>query len=115
MYRNNAQMGLRTIAAMALMALSTSLGGCSSDQVHEYRAHSDKVTSGAGDAAASNRVVHTVDPWPYYSQKTQIDMDGKRSQLAIRRYETNTSIKPKGTSSDSSGILNGNGNGNGGK
>ncbi|NJO32187.1 MAG: hypothetical protein HC869_02760 [Rhodospirillales bacterium] len=58
--------------------------------------------------------MHTVDPWPYYSQKTQIDMDGKRAQLAAKRYETNTSIKPKGLNSDATFILGG-GNGNSGK
>ena len=67
--------------------------GCSSDQVHEYRAQSDRVTAGAGDAMASNRAVHTIDPWPYNSQKTQIDIDGKRVQTAVRRYETNAKAK----------------------
>jgi Arc/MetJ family transcription regulator len=42
---------------------------------------------------ASNRAVHTIDPWPYNSQKTQIDIDGKRVQTAVRRYETNAKAK----------------------
>ena len=46
---------------------------------HEYRAHTDKVTEGAGNASAANRAVHTVDPWPRACQKTQINMDGKRA------------------------------------
>jgi hypothetical protein len=74
--------------------------GCTSDQLYEYRAHTDKVTLGAGNASAANRAIHTVDPWPWYSQNTQIDMDGNRALLAVRRYETNTSIKPKGLSAD---------------
>lgn len=85
-------MGRMSIAIFATAGLFGGIlgaGGCSSDQVHEYRAHSDKVTAGAGDAVASNRALHTIDPWPYYSQNTQIDMDGKRAQAAVRRYETN--------------------------
>jgi hypothetical protein len=108
MSRNDRRIGLKTAAAV-IVALSSSLGACSSDQVHDYRAHSDKVTTGAGNAAAANMAIHTVDPWPYYSQKTQIDMDGKRAQLAVKRYETNTSIKPKGLNSDATFVLEGNG------
>lgn len=76
------------------------VSGCTSDQLYEYRAHTDKVTQGAGNASAANRAVHAVDPWPWYSQKTQIDMDGNRALIAARRYETNTSIKPKGLTAD---------------
>ena len=83
----------------ATLLLLTS--GCTSDQIYPYRAHTDKVTLGAGNASAVNRAVHTIDPWPQYSQKTQIDMNGNRALVAVRRYETNTSVKPKGTSADS--------------
>src|SRR5262245_54744608 len=90
------------LAVASLLAAAVGVAGCSSDHIHEYRAHTDKVTAGAGDAMASNRAVHTVDPWPAYSQKTQIDMDGKRAQVAVRRYESNTTSKPQGLSSGSS-------------
>jgi hypothetical protein len=40
--------------------------------------------------------MHTIDPWSKPSNKTQIDMDGKRAGLAVKRYETNTSPQPKG-------------------
>jgi hypothetical protein len=72
------------------------LSGCSSDQLYEYRAHTDTVTEGAGNAVAVNRAVQTVDSWPTYSQKTEVDMDGKRALAAVRRYENNNSIKPSG-------------------
>jgi hypothetical protein len=91
-----------------LLAVALGVGGCSSDTIHEYHANSDRVTSGAGNAMAANRAVHTIDPWPYHSQNTQIDIDGKRAQVGTRRYENNTSIKPKGVSSSST---NGNSNG----
>jgi hypothetical protein len=74
--------------------------GCTNDQLYPYRAHTDKVTLGAGNASAVNRAVHTIDPWPRYSQKTRVDMDGNRALVAVRRYETNTSIKPKGLSAE---------------
>jgi hypothetical protein len=82
----------------ATLLLLTS--GCTSDQIYPYRAHTDKVTLGAGNASAVNRAVHTIDPWPQYSQKTQIDTNGNRALVAVRRYETNTSVKPKGLSAD---------------
>jgi hypothetical protein len=98
MYRNS----FWTLVSSATLVMSLA-SGCTSDQLYDYRAHSDKVTEGAGNASAANRAVHTVDPWPSYSDKTQIDMDGKRAALAMRRYETNTTIKPKGLSADQNG------------
>ena len=66
----------KTTAAGLLLCAGVSLAACTSDQSHEYLAHSDRVTSGAGDAAASNRAMHTINPWSAPSHKTQIDMDG---------------------------------------
>jgi hypothetical protein len=87
-----------------LLCAGASLVACTSDQSHEYLAHSDRVTSGAGDAAASNRAMHTIDPWSRPSHKTQIDMDGKRAGLAVKRYETNTSPKPRGLNGDTTSV-----------
>ena len=70
------------------------LSGCSSDQLYEHQAHTDTVTEGAGNAVAVNRAVQTIDAWPTYSQKTEVDMDGKRALAAVRRYENNNSTKP---------------------
>jgi hypothetical protein len=83
------------IAALVLSLAS----GCTSDQLYEYRAHTDKVTEGAGNASAANRAIQTVDPWPAYAEKTQINMDGKRAYTAVRRYETNTGGKANGDAS----------------
>lgn len=93
-------LGPRAAAVGLLLLAGVSLAGCTSDQSHEYLAHSDRVTSGAGDAAASNRAIHTIDPWSRPAHQTQIDMDGKRAGLAVKRYETNTSPKPKGLNTD---------------
>ena len=87
-----------------VLFLITTLGlslasGCTSDQVYDYRGHADKVTEGAGNASAANRAIHTVDPWPAYADKTEINTDGKRAMVAVRRYETNTSVKPNSETS----------------
>ena len=78
------------------------MSGCTSDQLYEYRAHTDTVTEGAGNAVAVNRAVHTLDTWPTYSQKAEVDMDGKRALAAVRRYENNTG-KPSGEAVASGG------------
>jgi Tfp pilus assembly protein PilX len=91
----------KTAAVGLLLCAGVLLAACTSDQSHEYLAHSDRVTSGAGDATASNSAMHTINPWSAPSHKTQIDMDGKRAGLATKRYQTNTSVKPKGMTTDS--------------
>jgi hypothetical protein len=93
----NSCWALFPIAALVISLAS----GCTSDQLYEHRAHTDKVTEGAGNANAANRAIH---PWPAYAEKTQIDMDGKRALTAVRRYETNNGGK---ASADAS--ANGNG------
>ena len=94
------RLNIGTLGAI-MVALAVTAMGCSSDHIHEYRANTDRVTSGAGIAMAANRAAHTIDPWPNYSQNTQIDIDGKRAQVAVRRYESNASSKSKGANSDS--------------
>jgi hypothetical protein len=91
MERNSRWLLLASTIFIALLA-----SGCTGDQLHDYFAHSDKITEGAGDAVAANRVVHTIDPWPSYSQKTQIDMDGKRALAAVRRYENSIAKRDGG-------------------
>jgi hypothetical protein len=91
----NSFWGLFFITTLVLSLAS----GCTNDQFYEYRAHTDKVTEGAGNASAANRAIHTVDPWPAYAEKTEINTDGKRALVAVRRYETNTSVKPNGDAS----------------
>jgi len=77
------------LSSVTTLVLSLA-GGCTSDQLYEHHAHTDKLTEGAGNASAANRAIHTIDPWPAYSEKTEINTDGKRALVAVRRYETNT-------------------------
>lgn len=82
-------------AALAMLAASVA-GGCNDEYRERYFGYSDKVTLGAGDAAASNIAAHTIDVWPDHVRRTKINQDGKRAAIAVKRYETNTTIKPRG-------------------
>jgi hypothetical protein len=88
----------KSATAGLLLCGATLLAACTGDRAHEYLAHTDRVTPGSGDAVASNRAIHTIDPWSRQSHNTQIDMDGKRARQAARRYET---AKPAAPPSDS--------------
>lgn len=37
-----------------------------------------------------------MDHWPETSRRTQIDLDGRRAALAVKRYQRNESLEPKG-------------------
>lgn len=71
------------------------LGGCYD---REYYSQSDTITLGAGDAVATNAVTQTIDPWPPHAKDTDIDLEGPRAAVAVERYQTNASLKPKGLS-----------------
>ena len=74
------------------------VAGCAESDLHHYLGHSETLTVGAGNAQAANRTIHEVDHWPETSRKTQVDLDGKRAALAVKRYQKNESIEPKGLS-----------------
>jgi hypothetical protein len=67
--------------------------GCDDDT---HSGHSDFITRQAGDAVAVNKAVQTDDPWPKEARKRKLDVDGKRAEVAIKRYEQNKSVPPKG-------------------
>jgi hypothetical protein len=95
---------------LLLMLVGIGLSGCYEDDRYRFLAHSDTITLGAGDANAVNAATQTIDPWPPESKDNRIDQDGKRAAIAIKRYETNTSIEPRGlatTEKDSSDNSNG--------
>jgi hypothetical protein len=86
------------IAAILASTAALSVAGCAEGDLHQYLGHTDTLTVGAGNAQAANRTIHEVDHWPAASRKTQIDMDGKRAALAVKRYQRNESIEPRGLS-----------------
>ena len=75
----------------------------------QYFARRDSIALGLGNAMHSNRVIHTIDPWPWYSKNDRLQFDGQRMELGLRRYQANESIEPSGltTQDVSSGALGG--------
>ena len=82
---------------LAAVALGALLAGCSD----LYWGRRETVSFHAGDAAASNLAVHTIDPWPPYAGDRNIAHNGERMQRAAERYRTNktTPLATSGTSS----------------
>ena len=65
-----------------LVAATLLLSGC-----QDYLARRDTIAFHAGEAAAYNKAIHVIDPWPAASARTDIDFNGKRIVGAIERYE----------------------------
>ena len=70
------------MARLSLAAMTLLLTGC-----QDYFARRDTIAFHAGEAAAYNKAVHTIDPWPAASARTDIDFNGRRIVDAIERYE----------------------------
>jgi hypothetical protein len=90
------RLAVHAALALLLAAAGVGLAGCNDEHRYSYFGHDDKVTLGAGNAPAANVAIQTIDPWPPSSRRNQIDQDGKRAHIAVKRYETNTSITPRG-------------------
>ncbi|MEM7776469.1 MAG: hypothetical protein AAF732_12740 [Pseudomonadota bacterium] len=88
-----------------LPVVALGLAGCAQSDLEQYLGHSDTVTVDAGDAISSNRAIHTVDPWSRDSLNNQIDIDGKRAEIAIKRYEKNKVVQPKGLTARSPKVV----------
>jgi hypothetical protein len=91
-----ARVAAHLVLAVLFGAVAAGAAVSDPDRWFEHRAHSDRVTAGAGNSSAANIAVQAVDPWPAHSARKRIDLDGKRAHKAIKRYETNTSIPPNG-------------------
>jgi len=79
------------------MIATSVLGGCS-DIYYDRR---ESVTLGAGDAIATNKVTHMVDPWPANVGNRHIAFNGQRMQAAQERYRQNRVIPPVGIATSS--------------
>ena len=77
----------RVLAALAVCA---ALAGCS----NYYFDRRDTVSMSAGDAHASNRVTHMVDPWPRASGNRNIAFNGQTMQAAVERYRRGKVTRP---------------------
>jgi hypothetical protein len=54
----------------------------------------ETVALGADDAVATNRLTHTIDPWPRHSANRQFAFSGERAQAGYERYRHNRVITP---------------------
>jgi hypothetical protein len=84
-----------TLLPVACLALSS---------CNQYLERKESVTMSAGDAVAANEAVQTIDPWPRYSQDTNIPMDGVKAVFAVRKYQ---GLKPNGQPTGGAGANNG--------
>jgi hypothetical protein len=85
------------VPALAVAAL---LGGCA-DIYYDRR---ETVTFHAGDAVASNKIVHMIDPWPRAAANRNIESNGERMQRAVERYRKNKTTPLQTTSTSSAGF-----------
>jgi hypothetical protein len=72
------------------LLLGAALTACS-DIYYERR---DPMAISSGDAMATNRVTHMIDPWPPASGRRDIAYDGEKAQTASERYRTGRVIPP---------------------
>lgn len=72
------------LLALALV-LATTTAACS-DLYYDRR---ETISRHGGDAAAANRTIEMIDPWPAEAANRSIETDGERMQRAIERYRTN--------------------------
>jgi hypothetical protein len=80
----------------AVIAMSASSTMLFADDTHF--GHSDFITRQAGDGIEVNKAAQTIDWWPKESRNRKLDVDGKRAEVAMKRYEQNKSTPPKGLS-----------------
>ena len=83
---------IKTVRRLALAAVLATLGGCS-----EYLDRRDTIALGAGNAIATDKVTHMVDPWPRASANRDIAFNGNKMESAFERYRTNKVTPPRGT------------------
>jgi hypothetical protein len=73
-----------------LGVLAAILAGCTD-------AHVDRrqyISLATGDAVATNKVAHVINPWPPASYNRDIAYNGEKMQTAIERYRTGRIIAP---------------------
>jgi len=90
---------LRPHAIAAVLIVGATLAGCS-DIYYDRR---ESIAFGADDAVASNKVTHTIDPWPAASANPNIPGHGDRTAAAVDRYRHNRVIPPVSNGTSSAG------------
>ena len=77
-------------AAAVTVVIATAVTGCS-DIYYDRR---ETISLGAGNALATNKATHTIDPWPPYAANDRIAFNGQRMQSAQDRYKRGAPITP---------------------
>ena len=90
-------MSRNNFGAMLALAATTLLGACTD----MYLDRRDTVSFAAGDAVATNKVTHMVDPWPARAGDRNIAFDGERMAAAAERYRTDKVKSPSGINTSS--------------
>jgi hypothetical protein len=70
------------LARLSVAAITLLVSGC-----QDYAARRDTIAFHAGEAAAYNKAIHTIDPWPAAAARTDLDYDGERAVAVIERYK----------------------------
>src|SRR3954462_5479055 len=95
--RGRSSMSPNNFAAVLALAATTLLGACTD----MYLDRRDTVSFAAGDAVATNKVTHMVDPWPARAGDRNIAFDGERMAAAAERYRTDKGKAPSGMNTSS--------------
>ncbi|MGH6836979.1 MAG: hypothetical protein ACREC9_15915, partial [Methylocella sp.] len=78
------------MSSLRIVLLSTvclTLAGCDRYMEERYLVRRDTITSGAGDAVATNSAVQIPTPWPRGSNNPNIAFDGEKIAGAVRSYK----------------------------
>jgi hypothetical protein len=79
-----------TKALTAALLVGAALSGCS--DIYFDRREGISIVS--GEAMATNRVTHMIDPWPPASGRRTIAYSGEKAAIAAERYRTGRVIPP---------------------
>jgi len=74
----------------SVLVLTAVLTGCNP----LYMERTTKISPAAGDAIATNKMTHMVDPWPRHSANRDIAFSGAKMQTAVERYRTDKVTVP---------------------
>ncbi|MGQ0444336.1 MAG: hypothetical protein ACT4O2_04190 [Beijerinckiaceae bacterium] len=78
---------MSSLRIVLLATAGLTLAACDRYMAERYLPRRDTVTSGAGNAVATNSALQIPTPWPRGSQDTNIAFDGEKLGNAVRAYK----------------------------
>ena len=91
-------MAFKSSTSLAVLLIAAALAGCSDI----YTDRRDTISLTAGDAVATNKLTHMVDPWSRPSANRNIAFNGEKMQSAVERYRQNRITQPVNATTSSS-------------